>query len=142
MLQLFKPTFVLLNLSKFTYRQLAACVLLAAFLAQIFSKPFIVVDYYTNKSKYAKNCENKAKPSMHCNGKCQMMKKLQQEEKKDQGNPERKAENKQETIGSTKSFFAIVPDSYWAIIKTKKTLPPSQGKSTDRSFAIFHPPQA
>lgn len=79
---------------------------------------------------------------MHCNGKCQMMKKLQQEEKKDQENPERKAENKNEIILSTKSFFANVPTQYLIDSKSKKLLPSSDGKSIDRSFDIFHPPQA
>jgi hypothetical protein len=79
---------------------------------------------------------------MHCNGKCQMMKKLQQEEKKDQENPERKSENKTEIILSTKSFFATVPTQCFIISNSKKLLPSSDGKSIDRSFDIFHPPQA
>ena len=53
-------------------------------------------DYFINTTAYAKNCENKARPILHCNGKCQMMKKLKEEEKKEQQNPERKAENKNE----------------------------------------------
>jgi hypothetical protein len=128
--------------SELIYRQLTAFIFLAAFLAQTFSKTFVIADYYTNTSKYAKNCENKARPKMHCNGKCQMMKKLQQEEKKDQENLERKSENKNEIILSTKSFFASVPTQYLIESKSKKLLASSDGKSIDRSFAIFHPPQA
>ena len=79
---------------------------------------------------------------MHCNGKCGMIKKLQQEEKKDQENPERKGENKNEIILYTKSFFASVPTQYLIVTKTKKLLPSSDGKSIDRTFDIFHPPQA
>jgi hypothetical protein len=125
-----------------TYRHITAIIFFAALLAQTFSKSFVMADYYTNTSKYAKNCENKAKPKMHCNGKCQMMKKLQQEEKKDQENPERKSENKNEIILSTKSFFATIPTQYLIDSKSKKLLPSSDGKSIDRSFDIFHPPQA
>jgi hypothetical protein len=124
------------------YRQLTAIIFLAAFLAQTFSRTFVIADYYTNTSKYAKNCENKARPKLHCNGKCQMMKKLQQEEKKDQENPERKSENKNEIILSTKSFFATVSTQYLIDSKSKKQLPSSDGKSINRSFDIFHPPQA
>ncbi len=108
----------------------------------MFSRTFVIADYYTNTGKYAKNCENKAKPKMNCNGKCQMMKKLQQEEKKDQENPERKGENKNEVTLSSKSFFALI------ILPLKclksKTQYPTQAKSNsiDRSFDIFHPPQA
>jgi len=101
-----------------------------------------MADYYTNTSKYSKNCENKAKPKMHCNGKCQMMKKLQHEEKKDQENPERKSENKNESVLSTKSFFATIPTQYLIDSKSKKISPSSDGKSIDRCFDIFHPPQA
>ncbi|MFY8004320.1 MAG: hypothetical protein ACOVNR_05730, partial [Chitinophagaceae bacterium] len=95
-----------------TYKYITAFIILAAFLAQTFSKNFVMADYFTNTAKYAKNCENKAKPKMHCNGKCQMMKKLQQEEKKDQENPERKSENKSEIALSIKSFFATTSRPY------------------------------
>jgi hypothetical protein len=72
------------------YRRLTAFIFIAAFLAQTFSRSFIIADYYADTAKYARNCVNKAKPKMNCNGKCQMMKKLQEEEKKDQENPDRK----------------------------------------------------
>ena len=38
---------------------------------------------------YAKNCINKARPKLHCNGKCQMMKKMRKRKKKKQ-NQDRK----------------------------------------------------
>jgi hypothetical protein len=86
------------------WKQVTAAILLLAFMTSSFCNAVIVLDYYTNTAAFAKNCENKALPKMHCNGKCQMMKKLKQEEKKDQNNPERKAENKNEIV-SSKSFF-------------------------------------
>lgn len=89
------------------FRQIAAIFLFVAFAAQIFDRGLIVLDYYANTSSFAKNCENKARPMMHCNGKCQMMKKLKEEEKKEQQNPERRSENKNEVI-SSKSFFATI----------------------------------
>jgi hypothetical protein len=92
-------------------KRIFAITLLLAFAMQMFSKAFIVFDYFANTQSFAKNCVNKAKPKMHCNGKCQMMKKLQQEEKKESQVPERKGENKMEEL-STKSFFAIVPSIF------------------------------
>ena len=89
------------------FKQLAAIFLLLAFSAQMFSHAFIVLDYYTNTAAFAKNCENKAVPRMHCNGKCQMMKKLKQQEKKEQQSPERKGYKNNELI-SCRSFFTIV----------------------------------
>jgi hypothetical protein len=61
-------------------------ILFICLLVQVFNKWLIVFDYRLNKDFIAKNlCENKAKPKMHCNGKCQLMKKLAAEEK-DAGN--------------------------------------------------------
>jgi hypothetical protein len=41
----------------------------------MFSSQFIRLDYLLNRASFVKNCENKARPALHCNGKCQMMKK-------------------------------------------------------------------
>ena len=125
-----------------TYRRLTAFFILAAVLAQSVSRPFIVADYYANTNAYAKNCINKARPKMHCNGKCQMMKKIQEQEKKDQENQERKSENKTEILLSSKSFFASLNLPVTIIIELDKISPRSNGISTDRSLDIFHPPQA
>ncbi len=125
--------------SKITYHQLAAFIFITAFFAHTFNKYFFIAGYYTNIGMYAKNCENKARPQMHCNGKCQMMKKLQQEEKKDQENPNRKGDNKNEITLFSKSFFATV--NLYRLFCLKKQYPSLQiQKETDRSFEVFHPP--
>jgi hypothetical protein len=119
-----------------TYRQITAILFFAALLAQTFSRSFVIADYYTNTSKCAKDCINKARPKMHCNGKCQMMKKLQQEEKKDQETPDRKGENKiislkpQNVIFS--GFLKRIEITYPALENT--------GHAIGRSYAIFHQP--
>jgi hypothetical protein len=98
----------------------------------------IIADYYANTSAFAKNCINKAKPKMHCNGKCQMMKKLQEEEKKDQQNSERKAENKNEII-SSKSFYAtITPASF--IIRASQYFIADEVSTASMPRSYFHPP--
>ena len=51
------------------YLKYTGFILLLAFVAQTFSKTFIVAGYYANTAAYAKNCENKAKTKMNCNGK-------------------------------------------------------------------------
>lgn len=111
--------------------------MLVIFMMQIFSNAVIVADYYLNTAVFAANCENKDKPQLHCNGHCQMVKKIDSEGKKDQSNPDRKAENKLEVI-SSKSFYPSISNT------TEK---PSQqfafhpaGKPVHRSTAIFHPP--
>ncbi len=125
--------------SEILYKQLTAFIFLAAFLTQTFSRPFIVVDYYTNTKAYAKNCENRANLKMHCNGKCQMMKKLKQEENKDKQNPNRKGDNKDEVL-SFKSFF---PSIQIIVTTFKKKFPAIKASfAINRNSDIFHPPQA
>lgn len=75
---------------------------------------------------------------MHCNGKCQMMKKLQEEEKKDQQNSERRVENKNEII-SSKSFYAtITPASFTIKASHYIIIDELNTASSPRSY--FHPP--
>lgn len=110
----------------------------AAFASQTFSRAFIVVDYLTNSESFAKACENKTKPQLHCKGKCQMMKKIQEEEKKDQNNPERRLENKAEIVLSSKSFYpGILALSFEQQLNFILTAP---GKTIKMPRTILRPP--
>lgn len=121
------------------FKRIAAILLLLAFSAQTFSSPFIMLDYYLNTGAYAKNCINKARPKLHCNGKCQAMKKMREEERKEQQNNERGAEYKIQQVLSSKSFYCllVIParTSEKIIAHGNSSLP------ADRYSAIFHPPQ-
>jgi len=118
------------------FKQLTVLFIMLAFLMQMFNKIFIVTEYFTNTASFAKNCENKAKPQLHCNGKCQMMKKLNQEEKKDQQNSERKS-YKDEVL-SSKIFFGAINLNYSFI----KTFYPFLNQSTKTGIIslLFKPP--
>lgn len=50
--------------------------MLLIFSFQEFSRSIILADYNTNIEKYQRACVNKARPKLHCNGKCQMIKKM------------------------------------------------------------------
>lgn len=118
-------------------KKLVTFILLIAFTLQTFGRALVVVDYYTNTAAFAKNCVNKAKPKLHCNGKCQMMKKLKDEEKKQQDQSGRKAEVKDEVL-SSKSFFTSIQET---IISCNK----NYGLSSDdipanEGTGMFHPP--
>lgn len=91
-------------------KQCIVAVLLLAVIGQTLNRSVIVTSYYANTSAYARNCENKARPKMHCNGRCQLMKKLRQEENKDKQNPERR--NGYDEVLSSKSFFATTIEVY------------------------------
>lgn len=121
------------------FKQFTATVFLIAFSAQIFSKAVIVVNFYANQAYIAKTlCINKANPKMRCCGRCQLSKRLKQEDNKDSQDPNRKMEKGNEVI-SSKSFFASYQfhntpgdHAYFPIFQA--------GKSVDRSLAVFHPP--
>lgn len=114
-------------------------ILMVSLLVQTFNRMIIVVDYYANTGAYSKNCENKYVPQMHCNGKCQLMQKLKKEEKKEQQNPERKLENKNEIPLSSKSFFATLAGLHISIHKNIFPVIAS-GKAIKISRSLFHPP--
>lgn len=122
------------------FKPIAAILLIIAFIAQTFSGGLVMINYYTNTAAFAKNCENKARPKMHCNGKCQMMKKLKQEEKQDQQNPERKSEVKVEVL-SSKSFYHSNIAAV-SLVTVKATPVEKNDAVTDISYSFFHPPQA
>lgn len=51
-------------------------MIFAALMMQSFSRYFVMADYIVNQNVYQKACINKAKPKLHCNGKCQLVKQL------------------------------------------------------------------
>ena len=64
-----------------------------------------MADYMFNLEAYKKACVNKAKPMMHCNGKCQMLKKMKKQEGENGGNAAAPKFNQFEVVLSSKSFF-------------------------------------
>ncbi|HTD93497.1 MAG TPA: hypothetical protein VK644_06785 [Chitinophagaceae bacterium] len=107
-------------------------------MAQMFGREFYYVDYYMDSAAYAKNCVNKARPKMHCNGKCQLMKKIQEQEKKDQENQEHSSVYKVQVL-SSRSWFAdgnfFLPTSY---LRAHSSL--IADSPVDRPSSVFHPP--
>lgn len=119
-------------------KQLIAALLLLAFVVQTLKAPFLLMDYYANTAVYAKNCINKAKPALHCNGKCQMMKQLQEEEKKEQQDAANKLEIKLAILAS-KVFYCTAREAL--PLRTKLFLPEINIPLKKISLDIFHPPQ-
>lgn len=71
------------------------CLLFLATLLQAFSKVVIYIDFKINENYIAANlCENKARPQLHCNGKCQLSKQL----KKDEENSKESKKTIQEAV--------------------------------------------
>jgi hypothetical protein len=61
-----------------------AYLLAALVLLQTFSRELLVVDFTLNQAAItARFCVNKARPALHCDGKCYFAKKLKQQEERE-----------------------------------------------------------
>ena len=107
-------------------------------MAQSFSRSFVLADYLVNVETYKKACINKAKPMLHCNGKCQMLKKIKKQEGESQANAPVANFNQNELVLSSKSFFPSIR----FIIKQNGTKYYSYNTGFTFNYvgAIFHPP--
>ncbi len=124
----------------FVVNKIAAAILLIAFFGQTFDKVFFYLGYYIDNSDYASNCVNTSRPALHCEGKCQLMKKIREHEQKDHQSPERKLNNKVEVL-SSKSFFAAAPPLV-ATTRQQHAHPAHSGLPIDMPSSFFHPPAA
>jgi hypothetical protein len=123
------------------FRRAAAFLLLLVFFAQAFSRYLLVADYYVNSSSYLADCVNKDRPWMHCNGRCQLCKKLhQQAGGEDKQSPERRSGNNgDEPLYSTASLGDFNALHILALIKLQYT-ELSAGKPIGMPRDLFHPP--
>ncbi|HEY1114372.1 MAG TPA: hypothetical protein VGE66_12455 [Chitinophagaceae bacterium] len=119
-------------------RRLTILVLLVAFAAQTFQQAAIVLDYYVRTAAYEKACVNKARPQLRCKGKCQMAKKMAEEEQKSQQAPQMKLEKPGETL-SSESFFTLAPLPVPASLPLHYPVL-NAGAPVAQTHAIFHPP--
>ena len=121
-------------------RRFTVILLLAAFVAQTFTGSLIRLDYFFNTGAYAKNCINKARPKMHCNGNCQAMKKIREEEKKDQDNTDRKYDTKLPVL-SSRSFFPSLTAGFSSLVVIDH-YQQDDGQQIKMPRSYFHPPSA
>ena len=105
---------------------------------QCFSKMIVVAEFYANRDYIARNlCVNRFNTAVHCEGRCQLDKRILQEEKSS-GDKEVRQESRNEVL-SSKSFFAnaVAP----VVIFVDRVYPIVQASQpVDRPLSIFHPP--
>jgi hypothetical protein len=87
---------------------------------------------------YKKECVNKAKPMMHCNGKCQMLKKIQKQEGESNTNTPAPKFNQQELILSSKSFFPTI--EMFGVQQSNFFYSYISSFNSNYISSIFHPP--
>lgn len=72
------------------FKKLVSIFLLLALISSNFSRYFVFASFQINKKYIANNlCENRARPQMHCNGKCYLMKKLKEAEENEKKQTQR-----------------------------------------------------
>ena len=107
---------------------------------QTFSKAVIAINFYANQKEIAETlCENRDKPKMNCCGKCQLKKRLAQNDKAEQKDQGRKFDNKADEIYFSSSFADYNFSEELSEIKYNQLLFASP---VDRAFSILRPPCA
>jgi hypothetical protein len=108
----------------------------------MFLKPVLpVLDYIVNYDYIAKElCENKAKPEMHCNGKCHLMKELAKaaEEQKQQSGKKSAQQESEVLFCQVLNDFSFSQPILIPIIKNETAYSNLYSHNTAVSF--FHPP--
>ena len=119
-------------------RGLATWCVLLALLLSIFSKAIIVADFYVNQDYIAKNlCLNRKNTAISCAGKCQLNRRLKQENK-DNGSPERRSDSKDETISAHSFYLTGLHPHQCPFIRQYPASSPAS--PIDRPSTHFHPP--
>ncbi|RFM27085.1 hypothetical protein [Deminuibacter soli] len=114
-------------------------MLLLVLLVQTFSAGFVVLNFYANRSYIAQNlCENRSKPQLNCCGKCQLNKKLRQEENKDQDSNGRKSI--EINAGAFDAVTADIVILHYTPLKVKWPGIRTIGRPVDMPAGYFHPP--
>ena len=112
-------------------------------LTQTFSKWLVVLDYTVNKEYISKNlCENRTKPKLHCNGKCQLMKKMAAEENQtnngSSGNPVIKLSFSEVLLSDGPMILPLLS----SVINSNYNSLYIINASSSYISSIFHPPLA
>ena len=114
--------------------------MIATVFLQTFSAYVIKADYMLNRAFISNSlCVNKEKPEMHCQGKCYLNKKLNQQQKQDQQAPVSKNEK-----FDVAPFFVPKLFSLTGILSSIKPafFITDEGLVYSSPNSIFHPPSA
>ena len=121
------------------FKNLLVILVLIGITLQVFNKLVLIVDYQVNKTYISANfCENKDKPSMHCEGKCHLIKQLKSLEKTE-NTPQSNVKVIDEILLFS-SFDRIKIHLIQKMVSCNSLY--TETKSSSLSRAIFHPPQA
>ena len=115
-----------------------AILLILCTLTANFSKLFVFAGFALNQKYIAATlCENRDKPWLHCNGRCYLMKKIQQ------ANEKEKAEERQNQKNGFQETFceAVKTIKFHTFLLRTISTPYRAPAPSAQSNAVFHPPQ-
>jgi hypothetical protein len=117
-----------------------AFFLVALLLLQTLGQEVLVVDYQLNKARITKlYCVNKARPQLHCNGKCHLAQQLRKAEGGDKKAPaEAQAKVKYEVL-PTAAFVLLMPRR-WPVPARHFWSPPVARCAAGTARGVFRPP--
>lgn len=119
-----------------------AILLTCIILLQSFSSMMVYVSFKLNQDFISKTlCINRAKPKLHCNGKCQLMKKLKQVEKEEQKQLPQGLKEKLEVIYIQEITNFKFSTDFDATEKKLKYNHTNSQVYSKYHLDIFHPPQ-
>ncbi|MBS1605791.1 MAG: hypothetical protein JST42_24240 [Bacteroidetes bacterium] len=120
------------------FGQVVVAVVLMAMMLQCFSKMIVVAEFYANRDYIARNlCINRLNTAVHCEGRCQLDKRILQEEKSS-GDKESRQESRNEVL-SCRSYFPTAEAPFMVVLERGYPVA-SVSRPVDRSLSIFHPP--
>ena len=120
-------------------KKLVAILALVGILLQSFSQVVIVAQYYANKDYIAKNlCENRAKPMMHCDGKCCLKKKLAKEGKEQAPNSQNQKSEQVVNLFCSDTRFEI--KHFTPLKVSNKYFSYNDLATSSFHHSVFHPP--
>ena len=131
---------VFIRIKHLQMKSIIALLLASVFIFQSAGKLIVIANYSINKEYISKNfCENKAKPKLHCNGKCHLKKELQKEDKKE-NTPSNNVKEKQEIQYYSETNSITI--CFFTKEETKWNIYHINSDYNKHLFSVFHPPQA
>lgn len=108
----------------------------------ILAKPVIpVLDYIINYDYITKElCENRAKPQMHCNGKCHLMKELAKAAEDEKPASQKKSQHQEIEVLFCETVIDFNFSTNTTIVFSKNVTGYSNLYSRLNTTSVFHPP--
>lgn len=100
-----------------------------------------VLDYIINYDYIAKElCENKAKPQMHCNGKCHLMKELAKAAENEKPASQKKSPHQETEVLFCETVIDFSFSTNDAVVFAKNVTGYNNLYSSLNTTTVFHPP--